>query len=172
MTDTTSRGHLTRALTTLALAILFMLSACSGAQPVGEDKMDLKDSVQTFHKNLRWSRYEVASLQLTPSYRQSFLGRYEEMGDDMHFVQLEVLQITREDEGLESKATVEVLQKWYKEPDMTVKTDKIMELWSREKGGWMLTERIEKSEWRERERAKKKAALESEETPAEPSPAE
>ncbi len=147
----------------LAILIACMtLGACAGPQAVGEDKMDLDQSLKTFHKNLRWSRYEIASEQLTPSYKQRFLGRYEEMGEDMHFVHLEVLKIDRDDDVEATVANVEVLQKWYREPDMTVKNDKIIEIWRRESSGWQLSDRVEKTEWRERERAKKDAKIDAE----------
>jgi predicted small secreted protein len=153
----TTLPDLRGALTLLLLALALTLGACETASPVGEDRLDLQQSVQTFHKNLRWSRYEIASEQLTPAFKQRFLGRYEEMGEDMHFVHIEVLQIERVVEEEESLANVEVLQKWYREPDMTVKTDKIIEIWRRDDIGWRLTDRVEKKEWRERQRAKRDA---------------
>ncbi len=170
----TTRHDLFGLLTLLMLALSLTLGACETASPVGEDKLDLQQSLQTFHKNLRWSRYEIASEQLTPAYKQRFLGRYEEMGDDMHFVHLEILKVERVVEDEKSMANVEVLQKWYREPDMTVKTDKIVEIWRRDDIGWRLTDRVEKKEWRDRQRAKRdeasKTTPEGEVTPPSASP--
>ena len=165
MTPTT-RPELRRLFTLLMLALAITLSACETASPVGEDKLDLQQSLQTFHKNLRWSRYEIASEQLTPAFKQRFLGRYEEMGDDMHFVHIEVLQVERVVEEEASLANVEVLQKWYREPDMTVKTDKIIEIWRRDDIGWRLTDRVEKKEWRDRKRAERDEATSTSPPPA------
>ena len=77
------------------------------------------------------------------------------MGDDFHIVQLEVKKVDFEkDDKKQSLAYVQIEQQWYKEPNMTVKKDKIVETWKRNREGWKLTSRLKYKEWKARQKEK------------------
>ena len=120
------------------------------------DPEALRHNVNMFHRDLRWARYEHAVLMVQSSQRPEFLGRYEEHGEDFHIVDLHVKSITIE----EAVATVEVEQKWYVEPNMTVRTERFVERWEPGEHGWQMASRMEKDRWleklREDEEDKKK----------------
>ena len=69
-----------------------------------DDATTLQTSLKSFHKNMRWSRFDEASLQVSERYRQRFLGRYEEMGDDLHIVSIEVKKVAFESESDEPES--------------------------------------------------------------------
>lgn len=143
----------------LALLLCVSMSAgCAAAQNSADDGQALKASVTEFHRNLRWSRYEFAAQHVDPKFREAFLGRYEELGDDYHLVQLEIkkLEMTREED--KPVAMIEVEEKWYREPNMVVKTDRVIERWERIRDGWFMIERMEKDEWKAREKERAKPA--------------
>jgi hypothetical protein len=166
-------------MTTWLRALLLCVSMCTGcaaAQNSADDGQALKASVMEFHRNLRWSRYEFAAQHVDPKFREAFLGRYEELGDDYHLVQLEIkkLEMTREED--KPVATIEVEEKWYREPNMVVKTDRVIERWERIRDGWLIVERMEKDEWKAREKERAKPANSPTtatpvQTPTEPAPA-
>lgn len=137
------------------LSMTLGFAGCAASQHSADDAVSLRQSVIQFHKNLRWARYEQAAVMTAPSYRENFLGRYEEMGDDFHIVQLEVKKVDFEkDDKKQSLAYVQIEQQWYKEPNMTVKKDKIVETWKRNREGWKLTSRLKYKEWKARQKAK------------------
>ena len=88
-------------------------------------------------------------MQVSDSYRQRFLGRYEEMGEDLHIISLEVKKVAFENEEKARLAIVELEQQWYREPNMTVKKDKLIERWERTAQGWRLAARMTKKEYRD-----------------------
>jgi len=144
-------------------ATMLMGSECAHRQPTIEDGNELEGALRAFHKNLRWARYEEASRLVADEYKQVFLGRYEELGEDFHITMLEVLTVKMELLDEDEKwptATVEVKQEWYIEPNMTVKKDTFVEEWHRRQTTWVLKERITKDEWREREKKEKEEAAE------------
>jgi hypothetical protein len=152
-----SLSSLTRALSiALLLCVTLGVGACAASQNSVDDTVALRHSLVNFHKNLRWARYEFAVTQVSPTFRERFLGRYEEMGDAFHITQLEVKKVDFEkDEDKTSMAYVRVEQEWYKEPNMTVRKEKFVETWKRERSGWMLSDRMLLKEWREIEKEKK-----------------
>ncbi|MFU8806883.1 MAG: hypothetical protein ACNA8W_23955 [Bradymonadaceae bacterium] len=146
-------------------ALLFAVVFTLGCKTMSSEKKDFADpralpySVNEFHKELRWARYEQASMFLDESYRHSFLGRYEELGDDFRIVELELKSMKFEEEHAE----VEVEQQWYVEPEMIVKTERYIEIWKPDSGAWRLQERTEKEAWRkEKEEERRNAPKDSE----------
>lgn len=140
------------------------VSGCMSSKPTIEDGQELQGALRNFHKNLRWARYEFASELVADAYRPTFMGRYEELGEDFHIVMLEVKKVvmvpgerrsSHDVNPPSARARVEVEQQWYREPSMTVRKDKYVELWRRQRDGWRLTERLLREEWREREKARK-----------------
>ncbi len=144
----------------MALSVGMGSSSCHpmNQPPSMEDGSELESALRGFHKNLRWARYEEASQLVAESYRPSFMGRYEEYGEDLHITLLEIRDIEmNQGETPEDKtyALVEVEQEWYREPSMTVKKERYMERWESTRHGWRLVERMEREAWREKEKAKK-----------------
>lgn len=154
-----------------SMALLFGLVFALGCKTTSTDKKDFADpralpySVNEFHKQLRWGRYEQAALLIDEAHRQAFLGRYEELGDDFRIVELDLKSVTLEEEHAE----VEVEQQWYLESNMIVRTERYIEIWRGRDGRWMLHERTEKEAWRklkdeERRNAPKAESESSEES--------
>ena len=124
-----------------------------------DSRYELQLTVLNFHRDLRWEEFERAATIVHPSYRQVFMGRYEEHGDDLDIVGLEVKKVTPD--SVDTRR-VEVEQKWLVEPDMTVKKKRFVEIWKRTDAGWMLRERMRKTEWKRRQKAELENAGESE----------
>ena len=144
------------------LALMLCTSGCmTPPTPTVEDSSDLNTALQLFHKHLRWANYESAAALVAPTWRNVFLGRYEEYGEDFHMVMLEVLKVemVAGESAMTPQARVEVEQQWYREPNMTVKKERFVEEWQRSRNGWMLTQRTEKQEWKERQKAEDEAKI-------------
>ncbi len=134
----------------LLLASLCLSLGCVSSPTSSDDGVALESTLMLFHKELRWSRFEEASVYVNPTHRERFLGRYEEMGEDFHIVQLDIKKVTlgRDPASKLPTALVECEQQWYREPNMVVKTEIFMESWVRERQGWMMKERMRKDAWR------------------------
>lgn len=140
---------------TLACGALSWLG-CAASPDHIDDTVALRHSVQEFHKNLRWARYQEASIMVSPEYRNTFIGRYEELGDEFHITELEVKNVTYEkDEQKRAIAIVETEQQSYKEETMTVKKEKYIEKWRRDRAGWQMLSRQTKKEWRNKDKKPK-----------------
>lgn len=98
---------------------------------------DVRLTVQTYHNHLRWGRYADASGLLEPADREEFLGRHDELGDGYKVVELELKSITFKSE---TEVETKVVMKWVREPDMTVRKDKLVETWRRAGDLWLLTQ--------------------------------
>lgn len=158
---------LTGCLCAIALTFGMGVSSCRPVKqtPSMEDGTELDSALRGFHKNLRWARYDEASQLVSESYRPSFMARYEELGEDLHITLLEVRDVKMEDgeePGDLIYAIVDVEQEWYKEPNMTVKKERFVERWDSTPNGWRLTERLERGEWRDKEKLKKEEAKQKE----------
>ena len=123
---------------------------------------ELQVALQDFHMKLRWGLWEQAAAYTADNYRNQFLGRYEELGEDYKIVKLEVKQVKLGD----PVSTVEVEQEWYVEPVMVVQKKRYIESWVFHAGMWRINERITKEEFRSREQGKSK--LETQPSSTEP----
>jgi hypothetical protein len=140
----------------LVLGLASMGSTCATGsdQGTGADKTTLTESdnlrsqLRVFHKHMRWESFDRASSMVAESHRQAFIGRYEEHGDDYDIVDLRIkrVEIRSKDE-----AKVEVEQKWYVEPVMTVEEETFVEIWRLGKQGWKLEDRLQKDDWEARQ---------------------
>lgn len=147
-----------RPLTTVAVGLVASallwgagLSGCAQSQKKKiEDPQDLRQRVSNFHRFLRWEEFARASKVIAPEFRHTFLGRYEEYGDDLDIVHLEVEKV---DEHDPTRRRVEVEQRWFVKPDMTVDDDEFVEIWRKTDDGWMLEDRMEKQEWERRQQS-------------------
>ena len=132
------------------LTLLVVLSGCLTPKAHENPKTadELRTILQDFHMKMRWGLWEQAAAYTAPEYRNEFLGRYEELGDDFKIVDLEIKQVTLAD----PVSTVDVEQESYQEPDMVVQKKRYIESWVFLGGSWLITERIPKEEWRERQK--------------------
>lgn len=135
----------------ILIGVVFGVSAMFlGCANIGEEKpgdpQALQETARTFHTNMRWSRWEHASGQVHEAYRQEFLGRYEELGEDFRIVDLEFRSAELVEEGF--AAILEVEQEWYLLPDTTVRKERYLERWVYEGGLWLLGERMTQEDYR------------------------
>ncbi len=139
----------------LLLILLLVLPGCLTPKAHENPKTadELRTILQDFHMKMRWGLWEQAAAYTSPDYRNEFLGRYEELGDDFKIVNLEIKQVTLDD----PISLVDVEQESYQEPDMVVQKKRYMESWIFAGGSWMITERIPKEEWRDRQKESPKA---------------
>lgn len=140
------------------LLLLTVASLCGCLTPKAHENPKTADELrvilQDFHMKMRWGLWEQAAAYTSPTYRNEFLGRYEELGDDFKIVDLEIKQVTLDD----PVTTVDVEQESYREPDMVVQKKRYIERWAFAGGSWVLHERLPKDEWRERQKAEQAAA--------------
>jgi hypothetical protein len=143
-------------LTTLILLATLALPACANSPTDKsiDDKANLQVTVQTFHRDMRWRRWESASMLVAPEKRQEFLGRYDELGEDFHISNLELKSLTR----LEEKAIIDMEEESYKEPAMIVKKKRLIEIWELRDGDWFLADRMPKDDYKEMKKAETEAA--------------
>lgn len=123
---------------------------------------ELRTILQDFHMKLRWGLWDQAAAYASDDYKNEFLGRYEELGDDFKIVNLDIKTVTLD----EPLSTVDVEQESYTEPSMVVEKKRYIESWIHVSGMWRIVERIPKKEWRERQ--KKKTPPPTIEEPSEP----
>ncbi len=137
---------------------------CASKQAKSENKRPgdpaaLNYNITNFHIDMRWGRWEQAALYTDEGYRQGFLGRYDELGDDYKIVDLNIKSITIEEEVAE----VDVEQESYKLPSMVVEKIRYIEVWKPVEDTWQLFERTERDDYR----AEKKRLAKEKETAAE-----
>lgn len=124
------------------------------------DPAALNYNVSNFHIDMRWGRWEQAALYTAEGYRQGFLGRYDELGDDFKIVDLNIKSISMED----GAAEVDVEQESYKLPSMVVEKTRYIEVWKPVDDSWRLFERTERDEYRaEKKRLAKEKELAADE---------
>jgi hypothetical protein len=143
-------------LTLLILALAMTLPACANSPTDKsiDDKANLQVTVQTFHRDMRWRKWEAASMLVAPEKRQEFLGRYDELGEDFYISNLELKSLTRGDD----KAILDVEQESYIEPAMIVKKKRLIEVWELRDGDWLLADRMPKDDYKEKIKAETEAA--------------
>ena len=134
------------------LFIALMLPACE--HPPTDNSVDDEDnlqlSVRTFHRDMRWMQWESAARLVAPEERQQFLGRYEELGEDFHIVELDLKSVSNVSGD---EALVDIEQRSYVEPNMTVKKQRFIEVWKKRDDGWLMTKRMLKDEYKEMKKA-------------------
>lgn len=131
-----------RPLRTILLCGLCLITALSGcATPSGKsnDQKQLKQVASSFHRYLRWGKYDKALEFIDDTERESFRGRYREYEEGFNLVELKIVSVDRSD----GEATVEVQQKHYRDDNMIVEDVLIIERWRKTNDTWRLTDRNE-----------------------------
>src|SRR5690554_6255287 len=145
-----ARRTLRRLLTALCLLSLVGLMGAAGCahSPTDqaiEDQGDLQLTVQTFHRDMRWMRWESASMAVAPDKRDAFLARYDALGEDFHISNIEIKSL----EHLKEEVIVELEQESYTEPAMIVKKKRYIEVWKKPESNWFMTQRMPKDDYKE-----------------------
>lgn len=145
----------------LIISLLTLVGGCLTPKAHENPKttQELRLVLQDFHMKMRWHLWEQAAQYATDNYRNQFLGRYEELGEDFKITELQIKTVTLG----EPISIVEVEQEWYVEPNMTVQKKRYVESWVHVAGLWRINERITKQEYRQR---KQKSAEEDPEVAA------
>lgn len=131
----------------VAVLLLGLLAPACANSPTDQsidDTANLEMSLQVFHRDMRWGRWESAVAMVAPEDRNAFLGRYEELGDDFKIVDLDLKSVQAGDRV----AVVDLEQQSYKEPNPTVKKERIVEVWELRDKAWIVTDRMKKDEYR------------------------
>lgn len=116
------------------------LGACATApEDKAPDPDTLVRSVTDFHQHLRWRRYTEASAYLREADQGRFLGQVEEDDENFRVVEYEIRSLKLGKDGKSATSKVEI--QWLREPDMTVRKDKVEEQWEALDGRWVLVER-------------------------------
>lgn len=151
---------------TLLIALAALLTGCLTPKAHENPKTadELRVILQDFHMKMRWGLWEQAAAYTAPAYRNEFLGRYEELGDEFKITNIEIKQVTLGD----PLAIVDVEQESYQEPEMVVQKKRYIETWQTVNGSWLIGERIPKDEWRERQKKSSEPPADSEPTPSPP----
>lgn len=134
------------ALVAAVLMTLFTFGCATVNEEKPGDPRALEEAARALHMNMRWARWEHASDLVHEAFKQEFLGRYEELGDDFRIVDMEFKSAEIVEEGF--AAVLEVDQEWYQLPETTVRSERFMERWVFEEGVWRLRERITREEYR------------------------
>lgn len=119
----------------LAIGLCAVTLGGCGTTVSPTDKVRL--TVQTYHNHLRWGRFADASTLLEPKDREEFLGRHDELGDSYKVVELELKSLKFKSE---TEVETRVVMQWLREPDMTVRKDKLVETWRQVGDAWLLTD--------------------------------
>lgn len=139
--------RLLRALCLLWLVGLMSAAAGCAHSPTDqaiEDQSDLQLTVQTFHRDMRWRRWESASMVVAPDKRAAFLARYDALGDDFHISNIEIKALER----LRGEVVIELEQESYTEPAMIVEKKRYIEVWKKPESNWFVTLRMPKDDYK------------------------
>jgi hypothetical protein len=104
---------------------------------------------------MQWEMIDKATKYVAASFEENFRGRYEEYGDDLDIVGLKIERVEmgaaqRGATTETTRATVEVKQRWYVEPDMSVNEEVYVEVWKFGSQGWQIHDRVPRDQWRNR----------------------
>lgn len=115
------------------------LLACMSGMRTPQQVLD--EQLRAFHGHLRWGRVNEASTFVAPEHQQTFIGMYEEYGEDYEITEYEIesLEMQRADDT----AIVTVWMQWFRLPSTRVHEGTYEETWSydNEDRVWQLTAR-------------------------------
>jgi hypothetical protein len=108
-----------------------------------DPREELPTAMADFHHHLIWGRYPEAAGYLPEGQRGHFVGAYEEIGDDVRFIEYEVGTIDLDAEA--KQAIVMVTIRWYEIPYYVVEETRVRETWQydEETEYWWLIERAD-----------------------------
>jgi len=133
---TSSSLPIARLLSLIALTLL--LVGCAQAQQSPGEK--LKQSVLSFHTDLRWQRFDSAAGFVPATQRGDFLSYYEGSRKDLKITEFEVVRV--EIPPKKNTAHVVVMIQWHRLPSTTIKTSWLQETWTylEKRGMWVVTD--------------------------------
>ncbi len=125
----------------IAVVLISALSFLACMSGMRTPRQVLDEQLRAFHGHLRWGRVAEASTFVSAEHQQTFIGMYEEYGEDYEITEFEIeaLEMQRADD----EATVTVWMQWFRLPSTRVHEAYYEEVWSydNEQRVWQLTAR-------------------------------
>jgi len=129
-----ARGQFNRGLWIMGLAVLFF-SCASVPGPGGKD---LRNTVKSFHHDLRWKYYDAAAERVDPEQSQAFLDDVEDEKNALNISAWEIRKVELRKQGAEAK--IRVGFKYYRMPSTVVVSETCEQIWRRVGSAWFLFE--------------------------------
>ena len=126
-----------------ALAALLVLGACQSQK---SDLKSLVRTVESYHKDLLFERYEIAAKNIQPSSRSEWLNAIK--SQHLRFAEIEIISTAQCDPGeidnpetVENCAIIESNMQWYSNGAPTVYSARVRSMWQYFKdSGWLIVE--------------------------------
>ena len=121
-----------RSISMMLLALTFTCS-CSGQNKLTH----LRDTVRSFHQQIRWERWNSASVYVDKDQRESW---YESRRDLKSRLKVHDMQVTRSVSAGPQATTAQLSIRvdWYRLRDMTLHTTNWVQEWEHGQDGWKL----------------------------------
>lgn len=125
------------------LLCLITLAAC---QTKGDFKELIKD-VESYHRDLIFERYEIASKNITPKQRATWLEAMQ--SQNIHFAEIEIMSTspcditeTVEDDNKDMCAVIESQMQWFVNGSPSVQSKRVKSTWeyNKEEKSWFIVE--------------------------------
>jgi hypothetical protein len=126
------------------MKFLFALALAGCFVPSPNEKEALKDQVREWHDDMRWQRFNAASMRMPPARRQRFLDQTRALSDEIGMADYEILSVQPAGDG---KAQVRASFDWEARQTALLRHTELAELWQRVGSDWVLTDvKVEKGE--------------------------
>ncbi len=129
-----------RVILLILLALSGALGGCLQPTPDANPAELLKRATMKFHSDLRWQRFDEASVHLPADQREGFLSYYEDRRKSLFITEFEVVKLQISPD--QKSAHAQILMTWYELPSTQVQTSMVDEQWAfREKASqWEVME--------------------------------
>ncbi|MEM1418518.1 MAG: hypothetical protein AAGH15_26725 [Myxococcota bacterium] len=119
----------------LASVLAALLPACMLINLTESEK--LRDAVNGYNEELRWSRMDLAVQRVDPSHRAAFQVQHTGWGRDIQLADVEVVGMRVADEEIES-ATSTVTYRWYDQRTLLIAETTVVQTWEKRRGNFFL----------------------------------
>ncbi len=123
-----------------SLAVGLLVLAAAGVSGCGgslDMRGDFLQSVRRYHEDLRWARYNDATLTLAPQLRKQFLLRARDAENEFSVSDWEIFSADIEPKK-KKEAIVQVRITWMRKDETVVKTTTLEQKWLRRLDTWMV----------------------------------
>ncbi|MBN2192683.1 MAG: hypothetical protein JW751_07680 [Polyangiaceae bacterium] len=118
----------------VASGIAWALAGCF-APPSNAQKVN--DAARDLNLAARFGNLEAAAALAAPAVRSDFLARRALWGDEIRILDVELVDLRMEAEGV--RAFVEVNVSWMRTSESNLRTTRIAQVWRERDGDWLLT---------------------------------
>jgi len=122
-----------RARSSLLLFPVFLLFASCGGGP--DLRGEFLQAVRRYHEDLRWARYNDATLTLAPDLKKEFLSRAHDAEDKLTISEWELFSADVEPKG-KKKAVVQVRISWMRTDETILRSTTLEQKWERRRDVW------------------------------------